>query len=245
MDACYKAKLLFSVAHCHCYDDEIDKYYFVLKNSFHNKFVENGRIKEYYATQTAVAMALYYHAFLPDEIISAERQLLELIARDGYFMKVGVLGARVLFRVLSEFGHSELAFKLITRKEFPSYGYLIEHNATTLWETLDGKQSLNHFFWGDVSAWCYKYIAGIRINPKLSDYNRVEIKPAFIESISECRASRDVYSGVLTVQWRRENGKIDLEVSAPKNIIIVTDYKMKKRSNGITNFYCALINMEK
>ena len=229
MEACYKTIRMCVAVHNEEAIDELNGYYNYLRDSFRTAFVVDGKIKDEYATQTAVAMALYYKAFNKEEEDKAFEQLLNLIYDNGGFMKVGVLGARVLFRVLSDFGYAELAYELITRKEFPSYGYMIECGTTTLWEVLDGSQSLNHFFWGDVSAWFYKYIAGIRINPKLEEKNLVEIKPCYISKLDYCKATRDVEGGKLTVEWRRDGADIQLRIIAPSNIKVVA-------KNAIINY---------
>lgn len=241
MEACYKTKRMLSVLKDNSYDIELDCYYKSLKDAFRTKFIANGKIKDEFATQTAIATAIYYKAFDEDEIETAKSQLIDLINSNGDFMKVGVIGARVLFRVLSELGCSELAYKMITRSEFPSYGYLVEKGATTLWETMDGKQSLNHYFWGDVSAWFYKYLAGIRINPKLLDINRVEIKPVFIKNINSCSAKRETAQGILNVCWERKDKAIELNITAPKNIKIIADYSMTIRCDNLNNYYYTII----
>lgn len=53
-----------------------------------------------------------------------------------------------LFRVLRAAGREDLLFNWMTSKEMPSYGYELEHGATSLWEHWDADEtggSLNHF----------------------------------------------------------------------------------------------------
>ena len=140
-----------------------------------------------------------------------------------------------LHRTLSDFGHDALALKLITQEGFPSYRYHLDRGATTLWEnfipladgeyirTADGRKldSLNHHFWGDISAWFYKYIAGIRINPALQDPLTVEIAPHFIEGIDYCRAERAYLGGKIAVEWERGKDGVHVNVTAPSKIKIV------------------------
>lgn len=87
-----------------------------------------------------------------------------------YHLDVGVLGGRVLFHVLTDFGYSDLAFSMITRPDYPSYGNWIARGATTLWEVFqpegsDRIGSLNHHFWGDISSWFTQALSGIRMAP--------------------------------------------------------------------------------
>ena len=91
----------------------------------------------------------------------------------------------MIFHVLSRFGYSDLAFKMITREDYPSYGNWVKRGATTLRENFlpDNVASMNHHFWGDVSAWFIKCVAGIRPNPSKHNVNELKIAPSFIEKM--------------------------------------------------------------
>ncbi len=172
-------------------------------------------------TQTAQAMGIYYNIFTADEKPRAVERLVKLINENNGFMKVGVLGGRVIFRALAENGYADLAYAMITRTEFPSYGNWIARGATTLWElfTLDdtAKGSLNHHFWGDVSAWFYTYLAGIRINPERNNPNSAVISPCFVERLNFVKAECALPCGKLCVCWKRLGEKIKLTLTIPEN----------------------------
>ena len=175
-------------------------------------------------TQTGQAMAIFYGMFTKEEIPNAVEHLVELIHKADDHMDVGVLGNRVIFRVLADNGYADLAFKMITRPDWPSFGYLIEQGSTTLWETFtlkeDGTYALsrNHHFWGDVSAWFYTYLGGIRINPTGKDFKNVNIKPCFVSALNEVTASHLTESGEIFVQWKRTGAEIQLDIKVPKTV---------------------------
>ena len=240
MDFCYKAAKIAGVLGDKKQKAAFDGFYNGLRNAFRKEYICGGRINDGAATQTAVAMSLYYKAFEKSEEKTALKQLLSLIEKENNHFKVGILGARVLFRVLSDYGCADLAFKLIAQPTFPSYAYHLTRGATTLWENFmrleeneilplckqeyDHVLSMNHHFWGDISAWFYKYIAGIRINPGLNDPYTIEIKPHFIAGIDYVKAERDCPGGKIVVEWKRENGKVIVNVSAPKNCKLIRNY---------------------
>lgn len=184
-------------------------------------------------TQTAQAMALYYGMFEETERKEAFARLLEMIDKNDGHMKVGVLGGRVLFRVLADNGCTELALEMITRRDYPSYGNWIEMGATTLWENFflspDGYpvESLNHHFWGDISAWFYIYLAGIRINPAGHDAREVNIAPCFVEKLNHVKADHVMPAGHLSVEWTRTEKNIQLQISVPETV-----HGMIKLPNG-------------
>ena len=166
--------------------------------------------------QTSQAMALHYGVFAEVEKRTAFQRLLELIHDADDHIDVGVLGGRVIFHVLSDFGYSDLAFYMITREDYPSYGNWIKRGATTLWENFlpDGVSSMNHHFWGDISAWFIKCLAGICI----TDSHSVVIRPSFIKSLNSVSAYHITPAGKISVSWQRDGDEIHLDVEIPNGI---------------------------
>ena len=58
-----------------------------------------------------------------------------------------------------------MAYRIASQKDLPSWGWWIEQGATTLWEKWNGTESRNHIMFGDISAWFYKALAGINLDP--------------------------------------------------------------------------------
>ena len=123
------------------------------KSAIRGKLIDQNTLLAEGNCQTSQAMALHYGVFEEAEKETAFQRLLELIHDADDHIDVGVLGGRVIFHVLSDFGYSDLAFHMITREDYPSYGNWIKRGATTLWENFlpDGVSSMNHHFWGDIS----------------------------------------------------------------------------------------------
>lgn len=175
--------------------------------------------------QTCQAMALYYNILTEDEKPLAFERLLEFIHAADDHMDVGVLGARIIFHLLSDFGYTDLALHMITRPDFPSYGYITNKGYTTLWErfTPEPVDSINHHFWGDITSWFVKVLAGIDYNPDCTDLAHVNIKPHIVESLNDASAYYDSNSGKIESSWIRKDGKVTLTVNVPdgaKGIIV-------------------------
>ena len=170
--------------------------------------------------QTSQAMCLYYGAFDKAEEAAAFNQLLEMVHAANDHIDVGVLGGRVIFHVLSRFGHSDLAYKMITREDFPSYGNWLKRGATTLWEEFlpDSATSMNHHFWGDISAWFIKRVVGIQLNPEKHNVNTIKVKPSFIGALDYAAAYHDAPAGKIAVSWRRQGKTILLDVDIPDQL---------------------------
>jgi alpha-L-rhamnosidase len=194
-----------------------------LRNCVRKHLIDRETGTVYGATQTGQAIALAYGMFEEDEKEKAVNRLLALIGEKDGFMDTGVIGARVIFRVLADHGYADLAYHMITRPEYPSYGNWMMRGATTLWEGFWEENairylSMNHHFWGDVSAWFYMYLAGIRIQP-----GEVTVKPCFVKKLNWVKASYQLPEGKITVQWERTEDGIALEVTAPETVRISID----------------------
>ena len=138
---------------------------------------------------------------------------------NGNFLDTGILGARVILHVLNSFGESELAWTMITRKEFPSYGALIGFGETTLPEFFrrpgEGVYSHNHHMFGDIKNWFISAVAGLRYNPTGNDHRHVLIQPAFLGALTFAEASYTSPFGNVFVRWDRTDGGVELHVCTP------------------------------
>ncbi len=170
-------------------------------------------------TQTAQAMGLYHGIFEGEECKKAFDVLLELIHESGDSFDCGIYGMLTMFHVLSQYGESELALKMIIKDEYPSYGNLILQGETALPERFmpDGApyDSHNHHFFGDISRWFICEIAGL----KVKSCKEVLINPSFIGDITSAEAYYELPAGRVSVAWSTEaDGKVSLEYSCPEGI---------------------------
>ena len=192
-----------------------------LRGAIREHLLDYGTMTAIGNCQTSQAMAIHYGIFEPGERPAAFQKLLQFIRESGDKMDVGVLGARVLFHVLAESGHTELALKLIRGPEFPSYGYWLECGATSLWENFfpgDVADSRNHHFWGDISHFFIRQLAGIRLDPTGRDVNRLDIVPRFPESLSHAEGWYRAPAGEVRSAWVREGEIIRLTLEIPQGM---------------------------
>ena len=167
--------------------------------------------------QSVQAMAIFYG--LCDNEEEKEKALailLDEIQKKDDHMGVGVLGGRVIFRVLCDCGYEDLAIKMITRLDPPSYGVMIADGLTTLAENVrEPYGSCNHHFWGDISALMIEYFAGIRVNPNLQNAGNIDIRPVFSTDMQYAKAYYNATSGRVEVTWERENDAVVMNLIYP------------------------------
>ncbi|MBQ3546886.1 MAG: family 78 glycoside hydrolase catalytic domain [Clostridia bacterium] len=220
MDMANKASLMFEAVGLKEYKNYADKFASDLKAAIRENLINFNTMTVSGDCQSSQAMALYYGVFEADEEAKAFEKLLEFVHEFDDHIDVGVLGGRVIFHVLSRFGYSSLAYKMITRPDYPSYGNWIKRGATTLWENFDPNfmDSPNHHFWGDISAWFYKTLAGIVVNPTGKNFNEVIIKPDFIDELDYVNATHIMPQGELAVSWERKDKAIQVTVKLPQGV---------------------------
>ncbi len=193
-----------------------------LRESVRKEFIDFDTFTVRPRCQTAQAICIYYGIFDESEKQAAGRVLESIVHESGDRIDCGMMGLRVIFHVLSDLGLGNLAYKMITREDYPSYGMFVRRGETSLPESFitdedyDWSDSLNHHFFGDISSWFIQRVAGIRINPQNLSSNAFVIRPDIIDALGSAEAFYDAPCGRLSVKWERSGDKVSLEVTAPE-----------------------------
>lgn len=170
---------------------------------------------------TALACVLYF-GIAPEK---NRKQIADLLAQKvtahEYKIDFGILGAKYVPRVLADYGHIDVAFKLLTQREFPGWGYWIEMGATTLWEQWSGTDSRNHIMFGDVSAWFYQYLAGIIPDENNPGFSKLTIKPTPVEGLKHCKATYKIPSGKVFINWQIKDNRFSINLKVPVNAELI------------------------
>ncbi|MDP6380793.1 MAG: family 78 glycoside hydrolase catalytic domain, partial [Phycisphaerae bacterium] len=132
-----------------------------IKAAFNKEFFEPSTGQYKGGTQTGLSSALYQGLVEPKNVQRVLDNLVANIDANNGHIDTGILGAKYLLYALTDNGRGDVAYTVTTQTTFPSWGYWISKGATTLWELWNGKQSRNHVFFGDISTWFYKALAGI------------------------------------------------------------------------------------
>jgi alpha-L-rhamnosidase len=179
-------------------------------------------------TQTGYVLALAFDLLPPEHRQRAVEHLVDNLRRRDWHLATGFLGVGLLCPVLSEFGHGDIAHRLVAQDSYPSWGYSIRHGATTIWERWDGwteeagfqtpdMNSFNHYSLGSVGAWLYEYVAGIRLAQDVAGYPHVVIAPE-PGPLRSARASYRSLRGAIASDWHRDDDQFQLAVTVPPNM---------------------------
>ena len=240
----YDAKLMAKIATIIGKTEDADYYqdlFGKIKTAFNKAYVsEDVTIKG--DTQTCCVLALLMDLLSENKTEKAAKRLVELIDKRGGKMGTGFLGTKSILPVLTEQGYLDLAYKLFTTKEFPSWGYSIEQGATTIWErwnsyTKDkgfgdpGMNSFSHYSFGAVCSWMFKNVAGI--DSDTPGYKHIMIKPQPGGGITYAKAAYDSINGPITTDWKLDNKKFTLKLTIPANTT-ATVYIPAKSPGAVT-----------
>lgn len=169
-------------------------------------------------SQGAHAFALWLD-ILPEEGRQKTAELMRenLIAND-YRITTGNLCSRYLLDMLAKYGFVEDAWKILTREEYPSFGYEIQNEATTIWERFElkknpGMNSHCHPMYGAAGYWLYAWLCGIR-NVR-DGFASFDVDPVYPAGLLHAHAVVDTPRGDLSVKWTRRYGKMHLYVNVP------------------------------
>lgn len=178
--------------------------------------------------QTAYAMALVW-SLLPDDErrVHAGQRLAELVEKADFKVSTGFVGTPLILDALELAGRPDLAWKMITQTENPSWLYPVSMGATTIWERWDSMlpdgtinpgqmTSFNHYAFGSVADWMHRRLAGLA--PVEPGYRKVRIAPLVPDGLDWCEASYDSAYGPIKVRWERSGDEVALTASVPPGV---------------------------
>ena len=205
----------------------------------------------FYGNNTATANVLpLAFGIAPDSLRSeiAKNIVTDIITRDNGHIPCGVIGTSWLLRALSDQGYGEIAWLLATNSTYPSWGYMAENGATTIWELWNGDKarpwmnSGNHvMLLGDLLAWCFRELGGFRPGDA---GNHFVLRPDF--SIPDCEwAEAEIPTpfGPVLSYWKKTLMKVDWEVTLPPNTtatVILPDGRVREAGSGTHRFTSAI-----
>lgn len=192
-----------------------------IKAAFNKKYLNTSTGTYGAGLQTELSMPLYW-GLVPDELkAKVAANLAKKVEDSNNHIDVGLLGTKAILNALSENGYADLAYKVAAQETYPSWGWWIVNGATTLYENwrIDAKNdiSLNHIMFGEVGAWMYKGLGGIKTDEQLPGFKNVVLRPNFVNGLDEFEAKHDGPYGSIISSWKRAGKEVVYEVTIPAN----------------------------
>ncbi|WP_370479511.1 glycoside hydrolase family 78 protein [Tamlana flava] len=196
-----------------------------IKTAFNNKYLNTKTFSYANNTVTANVLPLAF-GMVPKDLEEKVFQNIvhEIEAVKQGHISTGVVGTQFLMRSLTNFGRGDLAYKLASNTTYPSWGYMVENGATTIWELWNGNtadpemNSQNHvMLLGDLMIWYYENIAGIKSSEVHPGFKQIIMKPDFNAGLSFVNATYECSYGCIKSHWTKKKNKLVWNISIPPN----------------------------
>jgi alpha-L-rhamnosidase len=192
-----------------------------IKDAFNAKYLNEQTGNYNKGLQTELAVPLYW-GMVPQKFkATIAARLAKRVEADNFHLDVGILGGKAILGALSDNGYPDVAYKIASQETYPSWGWWMVNGATTLYENwnIDAKHdiSLNHIMFGNIGAWLYSGIAGIKPDEKQPGFKNVLLQPNFVPGLNEFRAVHESPYGKVMSHWIREGNTVKYMVTVPAN----------------------------
>jgi alpha-L-rhamnosidase len=173
-------------------------------------------------SQTGMVLAIRFGLLSPQATAITGKALAADIARRGNHLSTGFLGTPHILDALAMAGQEAVAITLLTQRTFPSWGYMVENGATSMWERWNsdqgdvGMNSRNHYAFGAIGDFLYRRIAGIA--PATPGFGKVRIAPIMSSLLGHAGATYASVRGVIRTDWTVKDGRFRLDVELPAGI---------------------------
>lgn len=205
-------------------------------------------------TQTSYLLPLAFLELPEDLQQKAVKHLLEAIERSNYHLQTGFLGTPLLCNVLSNFGHNDIAYKLYTQTEYPSWLFPVKQGATTMWERWNSytikegfgevsMNSFNHYAYGAIEEWIMSHNLGIQRDENRPGYKHILMQPKIDDTFSFVKGGfRSVYGDIASA-WEIKPSGTEIEFTIPANttatftlpVSSMDNLKLKKGKKGVSS----------
>ncbi len=184
-----------------------EELYDLTVKKYRETYLNTGKTE--HETQTANVLALYFN--LTDKPEREAEKLVKDIESCGH-LKTGFVGTPYLLHTLTKIGRTDLSYKLLLKKDFPSWLFPVTRGATTMWERWDGMKkdgtfatpdmnSFNHYAYGSVGDWLYTTVAGIDSDFSEPAYKHIIFRPLPSKELGYAKARVLTENGEIISSW--------------------------------------------
>lgn len=241
--ACRMLELMTRFAELQDLDDDANRWKMTrnrMKEAFNNRFLKvktgtspvPGHIlypdSVFYDNNTVTANILpLAFDLVPEEHRKAveDNVIVTIITTNNGHISTGVIGTQWLMRQLSQMGRADVAYLLATNRTYPSWGYMAQQGATTIWELWNGNtanptmNSANHvMLLGDLIGWMYQNLGGIRSSVEKPGFKHIIFRPDFdIQELSRVNVTYETPYGTAISYWKKTPTHLQWAITVPHN----------------------------
>ncbi|MGB2136266.1 MAG: family 78 glycoside hydrolase catalytic domain [Flavobacteriaceae bacterium] len=181
--------------------------------------------------QTLFASLLYHKIIPEDEIHAAKDSLKSALQKaPAQHLTTGIFGTPYALEAISEYLSPQTTINIVNNIDYPGWGYMVEQGATTLWETWkesDNIYSNSHPMFGSVTEWFYRWLGGIRPDPKHPGFKKFFIKPFTPKGLDSVSTSYVAPQGEILSQWSKRDRGYRYEITVPEGSVAQVELNKK------------------
>lgn len=190
-----------------------------IRKAFLAKWYSDGIVGT--GSMACQAFALWLGILPKKDEKKAARILNDLVIKNNFKITTGNLCTRYMLEMLTKFGYVNTAYKIMTDETYPGFGYMLQNEATTVWERFELKKNptMNshcHPMYGSVDRWFYAYILGIQVDTYGGSH--VTIKPYMPDDLLSAQGNIETIYGTVFVKWSKRYGQTIVIVSIPSGM---------------------------
>lgn len=192
-----------------------------IRDAWRAEFLRGGQVQP--ARQAHCVRALAFDLLEPDERASVAEQLAGLVREADGHLGTGFLATPHLLPTLAEAGYGQLAWRVLTQRDWPSWLRMRDLGATTVWERWEGYdeagepiESHNHYSKGAVTRYLFEHIAGLRRVPGRQD--AIVFAPEPPTELDWAEASHALSAGEVRIRWQRDGDQIIIDTVVPVGV---------------------------
>jgi len=182
------------------------------------------------SSESGYVLALYFNLLTPAQRTLAAAKLVAAVQAQNGHVSTGMVTTHWLLPVLTSIGRSDVAYQMLAKTDYPSWGFWINLGATTMWEqwnsvNADGTintgcynypmDSLNHANFGTCVEWFYRGILGIDLLQP--GFSKILINPQPGGGLTSAQGYYDSIQGRIASAWQLTNNLLTLNVAIPAN----------------------------
>jgi alpha-L-rhamnosidase len=194
-----------------------------VKEKFNARFLHRETCQYDTGSQSSNTLALNLGLIPVEFQKGVAANIAQNVKEHDYHMTTGNMGTKAIVEALSEFGMEDVVYALMTQKTSPSFGYMLEQGATSIWERWEADRdnnimnSHNQPMLSACCVWFYKYLGGIRMEKDSAAFQKLMIAPSAPSQLYRVKTAMDIAAGHVMTEWQRESGRFILKIEIPFN----------------------------
>ncbi len=175
-------------------------------------------------TQTSYVLPLAFGLVPEERRAAVAANLAADVTRHNGHTTCGFMGIQWVLSVLSETGHHDAAWSILTRRDRPSWGYMVSKGSNTMWErwdhdtadpTMTGESQ--YFLGANIAGWMFQTLGGIRAGGDRPGFRHIVLRPLPVKGLDWVKCRYESMYGPIVSQWRMEGGRFRWHVEVPPN----------------------------